>query len=88
MTPDELDDVIAGNVRATRARLKMSQEDLADEMPGWDRVTISRIESGRRRITFADVVALCGGLKVDLHQLLVGVDAETLRTLGVDRRGS
>ena len=83
--PDELDDLVAGNVRAARARLKLRQEDLADEI-GWTRPTITAIEAGRRRITLADAVALCGALKLDLRQLLDGVDPEVLQTLGIDRR--
>lgn len=86
MTPDELDDLVAGNVRAARARSKLSQEDLADEL-GWDRAIVSRIETGRRRIHLADAIALCEALEIELHQLLAGINAETLRKLGLDRRG-
>jgi transcriptional regulator with XRE-family HTH domain len=86
VTPEELDDLIAGNVRAARARLKLRQEDLADEI-GWDRAIITRIEAGRRRLVLADIIALCGALQIDLRQLLAGVDVETLQKLGIDRRG-
>ena len=85
MTPDELDDLVAANVRAARARLNISQEELGDEL-GWDRVTISRIETGRRRIQLADAIALCEGLKIDMQQLLAGVPRATLRKIGLDRR--
>lgn len=84
--PDEMDAVIAGNVRAQRARLQLRQEDLADEM-GWSRPVISAIETGNRRITLPDAVALCRVLQIDLRQLLAGVDVDTLQTLGIDRRG-
>lgn len=83
--PDELDALIAGNVRAARARLKLRQEDLADDI-GWSRPVVSSVESGSRRITLADAVALCKALQIDLRQLLAGVDAETLQDLGIDRR--
>lgn len=86
MTPEELDNLVAGNVRAARARLQIRQQDLADEM-GWPRLTVTSVELGRKRITLADVIDLCGGLQIDLRQLLAGVDAEVLETLGIDRRG-
>lgn len=86
MTPDELDHLVAANVRAARARLNLRQEDVADEL-GWDRAVISRIEAGRRRIQLADAIALCEGLQIDLRTLLAGVDSPTLQRLGLDRRG-
>lgn len=86
VNPEELDKLIASNVRALRAKLRIRQDDLADDM-GWTRAMIGFLESGRRRVTLADAVALCDALKVDLRQLLVGADTETLRKLGIDRRG-
>ena len=77
--------MVAANVRAARARLKLRQIDLADDM-GWAASTVSSVEAGTRRITLADAAALCGALKIDLRQLLAGVDQETLNNLGIDRR--
>jgi transcriptional regulator with XRE-family HTH domain len=85
VTPDELDDLVAANVRAARARANLRQEDLADELH-WDRAIISRIEQGRRRIQLADAIALCEALGIELRQLLQGVPATTLRKLGLERR--
>lgn len=85
MKPDELDDLVAANVRAMRSRLKLRQIDLADDM-GMAASTVSALESGTRRITLADAVALCEALNMDLRQLLAGVDPEVLATLGIDRR--
>lgn len=82
---EELDALIAGNVRAQRARLQLRQDDLADEM-GWSRPVISAIEAGNRRVTLTDAVALCRVLQIDLRQLLAGADPDVLQTLGVDRR--
>lgn len=86
MKPEEMDAVVAGNVRAQRARLQLRQEDLADEM-GWSRPVVSAIEAGSRRVTLADAVALCRVLEIDLRQLLAGVEPDVLQTLGIDRRG-
>lgn len=82
MKPEELDAVIAGNVRAARARLRLRQEDLADDM-GWSRPTVSSVEAGTRRITVADAVSLCGALKISLRELLQGADREDLGALGL-----
>lgn len=87
VTPDELDGLVAANVRAARAYRNLRQEDLADEL-GWDRAIISRIEAGRRRIQLADAIALCEVLDIELTQLLQGIPVETLRKLGLDRRSS
>lgn len=85
MEQEELDALVAGNVRAARARLKLRQEDLADEL-GWSRPVVGALENGNRRVTLADAVALCRALKIDLRQLLAGVPPETLQALGIDRR--
>lgn len=86
MKPEELDDLVASNVRAHRARLKLRQLDLADDM-GWTPSIVSALEAGTRRITLADAVALCEALKIDLRQLLAGAPADVLQSLGIDRRG-
>jgi transcriptional regulator with XRE-family HTH domain len=85
--PEELDQLIAGNVRAARARLKLRQEDLAEDI-GWSRPTVGSVEAGTRRITVADAVALCQALKIGLHELLQGAPAEVLDILKIDRRTS
>lgn len=86
MNPEELDALVAGNVRAARAKLRMRQDDLALDM-GWTRNQVTNLESGSRRVTLADAAALCKALQIDLRELLAGADAETLGDLGIDRRG-
>jgi transcriptional regulator with XRE-family HTH domain len=83
MTSDEVDKLVASNVRAARARLRIRQEDLADDM-GWARATVSALEGGTRRVTLADSIALCAALDIDLRELLRGVPPEALRALGLD----
>lgn len=85
MKPEELDALVAGNVRAARARLKLRQLDLADDM-GWAPSTVSAVEAGTRRITLADAISLCEALQIDLRQLLAGVDPGALAALGLERR--
>jgi transcriptional regulator with XRE-family HTH domain len=82
VSPEEIDALIAANVRAARARLRLRQEDLADLM-GWSRPTVSALEAGTRRITLADTVALCEALKLDLAELLRGAPDEVLQSLGL-----
>jgi transcriptional regulator with XRE-family HTH domain len=83
MAQEDIDGLVASNVRAARARLRMRQEDLADEME-WSRATVGALENGTRRVTLADAVALCAALKMDLRELLRGAPPDALRTLGLE----
>jgi transcriptional regulator with XRE-family HTH domain len=80
--PEELDALIAENVRAWRARRRMRQEDLAADI-GWTRPTVSSVEAGSRRITVADAVSLCRALQITFLQLLEGAPADVLNVLGM-----
>lgn len=77
-----LDAVVAGNVRALRARQRLRQEDLAERL-GWARASLASLEGQHRRVTLADAVALCQALGVTLGGLLDGAERETLAVLGV-----
>jgi transcriptional regulator with XRE-family HTH domain len=81
---EELDALVAGNVRAARARLKLRQEDLADEL-GWSRPVVGTLENGNRRVTLADAVALCRALQISLPDLLAGAPTDVFESLGIDR---
>lgn len=85
VTPDDVDALIAENVRATRARRQLRQQDLADEI-GWARPTVSSVEMGLRRISFTDAIGLCRALRIDLRELLRGADPEVFEVLGIERR--
>lgn len=80
MTPEELDALVAANVRAARARRRLRQEDLADEL-GWSRQTVSTVEAGTRRVTLADAVALCRVLEIGLRDLLQGAPVDVFTAL-------
>ena len=84
MDQEELGALVAGNVRAARARLKLRQEDLADEL-GWSRPVVGTLENGNRRVTLADAVALCRALQISLPDLLAGAPADVFESLGIDR---
>lgn len=83
--PEPVDALIAGNVRAIRARRQERQADLAADL-GWSPPVVGDLENGRRRVTMADMIKLCRALEVDLHELLHGIDEDDLRALGLDRR--
>jgi DNA-binding Xre family transcriptional regulator len=78
-TPSE---VIARNARALRAAGQLRQVDVA-QRAGISRPVLSVIESGTRRITIEDMLALCRGLGVSVDRLLEGADPDDLRTLGL-----
>jgi transcriptional regulator with XRE-family HTH domain len=80
VTPPELDKLVAGNVRAARARARLRQEDLADDM-GWNRAQVVHLESGARRITLADAVAVCAALEISLRELLAGAPEDVFQSL-------
>jgi transcriptional regulator with XRE-family HTH domain len=82
MTPEELDVLVAANIRAARARLDVRQVDVADEM-GWSAQTMSNVEAGTRRVTLADAVALCGALQISLRELLQGAPSDVLDRLRI-----
>lgn len=82
MTPAEVDALIAENVRAARARRRITQQELADEV-NWERPVVTRLEAGKRRVTVHDAYVLCAALEIDLPELLRGADADVLRSFGL-----
>jgi transcriptional regulator with XRE-family HTH domain len=80
-----LGDLAARGVRAERSRRGWRQAELATRL-GTSQTTISQIESGRRRLSLDDLLAMCTALQVPLEQLLVGAQAEQLQALGLRRR--
>lgn len=82
MESEDLEALIAGNVRAARARTRLRQEDLADAM-GWQRATVTSLENGSRRLTLVEAVMLCGALKISLRDLLHGAPEDVFTKLGL-----
>jgi transcriptional regulator with XRE-family HTH domain len=81
--PTVLGDLAARGVRAERSRRGWRQAELATRL-GTSQTTISQIESGRRRLSLDDLLAICAVLRVPLDQLLVGAQADQLRVLGLN----
>jgi len=79
---DQLSRIVARNVRARRAALRLRQVDVA-QRAGMARSVLSVLEGERRRVTLDDALALCRGLDVTLQMLLDGADPDDLSTLGL-----
>jgi transcriptional regulator with XRE-family HTH domain len=77
----ELGDVVAANVRAERARLRITQDDLGQRL-GWSRGRVGHLETGRRDVRATDLPALCRALGCDLGVLMRGADERDIRALG------
>jgi transcriptional regulator with XRE-family HTH domain len=63
MNRREIDAIVGANVRGRRAGLDMSQPDLAAKMGalghgGWGAATVSRVESGKRATSTAELLGL------------------------------
>lgn len=78
-----LSDVVAGAVRAERARRRWSQAELG-ERTGMARSTIGDIEQGKRQVTVNHLPLLCRALGVPLTVLIAGADQGDLDALDGD----
>lgn len=83
MSPVSLASVVAANVRAQRARQRLTQQELADEL-GWSRPSLGLLENESRRVTLDDAAELCQALKIDLRELLSGAPTDVLQAFGLD----
>jgi transcriptional regulator with XRE-family HTH domain len=75
-------DVIPSAVRAERARLKLSQSELADRL-GWSVATLRDLEAGRRKPAVDDLPVLCEAFGITLALLLDRAEPDDLRRLGL-----
>lgn len=73
-------DVVSANVRAERARLRLTQRQLAERLE-WSVGTLADLEAGRRRPAVDDLPRLCEALDVALVDLLNRADPQDLRRL-------
>jgi transcriptional regulator with XRE-family HTH domain len=80
-----INDVFARNMRAERARLQLTQSEVAERL-GWSQGTQSAVELGRRPILLDDVPVICRALGVGLDDMLRGADPEDLELFGARRR--
>jgi transcriptional regulator with XRE-family HTH domain len=69
-------------VRAERARLALSQGELAQRL-GVSQSTVSAIEQGTRRVYADELVELCRTFDISLDELLARAEASDRRVLGL-----
>jgi transcriptional regulator with XRE-family HTH domain len=73
--------VIQRAIRAERARVGLTQSELAKRL-GWSRQVITNIENGDRSIGVHELPALCKALGVTLNELSRDADPEDRAALG------
>lgn len=73
---------IAGGIRAERARLGLTQADLAARL-AWSPATVAAVETSARAVAAEDLADVCRALEVTLAQLLQAADPADLRALGL-----
>jgi transcriptional regulator with XRE-family HTH domain len=78
---DNYSDFVGTNVRKLRDRMGMTQEELA-ELSGLSREEISRIENGRKKIISKSLRKIAEATRIDVRQLMAGLDPETRSSLG------
>jgi transcriptional regulator with XRE-family HTH domain len=95
-TPQPYKQVLAGNVAATRSRMRINQRDLAERMrelgwKKWSKQTVSELEAGNRAIRAEELLALSIALDTTVRALTtapVGITAVLLpdgRAVGAQR---
>lgn len=75
-----LGDVVAAAVRAERARLRLTQQQLAERL-GWSANTVADLETGRRRAQVDDLPAICEALGIRFATLIDRAEPDDLRRL-------
>ena len=60
---------LASAIKKQRIELNLSQEELASKC-GFDRTYISMLERSKRNPSFLNLMKLCDGLEIQIHELL------------------
>lgn len=60
---------LATEIKKQRISQNLSQEELASKC-GFDRTYISMLERSKRNPSFLNLMKLCDGLKIQIHELL------------------
>lgn len=78
---DALALVLQQAIRAERARLGISQADLAERL-GWSRARVTAVETGVRRVFAHELPDVCAALEVQLPELIRRASAHDRHWLG------
>jgi transcriptional regulator with XRE-family HTH domain len=73
---------IARSIRAERSRLGLSQTELGERL-GWSQAKVTSIERGARNLYAHELPDVAVALGVPLRDLLKGLPAPVLRSLGL-----
>jgi transcriptional regulator with XRE-family HTH domain len=79
---DALALVLQRAVRAERARLGISQAELATRV-GWSRSRIAAVETGARRVYAHELPELCKALEIQLPELVARASRDERHWLGM-----
>lgn len=82
MVSSTLAAAIVRGIRAERARLEITQEELADRLQ-WSRQQIYKLEAGKRRPYADELPEICAALETTLQRLLIAARPDDLRRLGL-----
>lgn len=78
----DLRSVIAGNIRAQRARLQLNQAEVGAALH-LGQSAMSALELGQRDVSMPELLALCRFMGVHLAVFLRDADPDDLRALGL-----
>jgi transcriptional regulator with XRE-family HTH domain len=78
----DLSTVIAGNIRAQRARLNLRQADVGEALH-LGQSAMSAIELGHRDVTMPELLIICRFMNIPLTTLLRDADPDDMRALGL-----
>jgi transcriptional regulator with XRE-family HTH domain len=78
----DLRTVIAGNIRAQRARLNLRQADIGEALH-LGQSAMSALELGHRDVTLPELLIICRVMEIPLATLLRDADPDDMRILGL-----
>jgi DNA-binding Xre family transcriptional regulator len=79
---EDMNAVIAANVRAERTRRGWRQKDLGDRL-SWSLSQVCDLENRKRAVRASELPLLCWALDMALRDLLAGADPGDLTALGI-----
>jgi DNA-binding XRE family transcriptional regulator len=74
--------VVGASVRAERARLRVTQTELAQRL-GWSRDRVPRLEKGQCDVRLTELLLLCRVLGASMNDLMIGADEDDIAVLGL-----
>lgn len=79
-SPDPYNDALAAVLRARKAELRLTFDEIA-AASGINLRTVNRLIAGQRPITFGNSIKLCVALDLDLAEVVESVESRVAKTL-------